>query len=63
MNIAPFMEVLPQLVSSFSLNENSVGLLACLIGIAGGWYITTHRDQMKAKKAKIQRKEELTRRD
>jgi hypothetical protein len=63
MNIVPFMEFLPHLTSNLSLNSNSVGMLACLIGMAAGLYLTNRQQQLKAKKAKIERKDELTRRD
>jgi hypothetical protein len=63
MSIVPFMEVLPTLFSSFSLNSNSVGMMACLIGMAGGLYFSSRAQQLKAKKARIQRKEDSTRRD
>jgi hypothetical protein len=63
MSIVPFMEVLPTLFDSFTLNSNSVGLLACLVGMAGGLYMSNRAQQLKAKKARIQRKEDLTRRD
>jgi len=57
MSIAPFLEVLPHLLSSVTLDDNSVGLIACLIGMGGGFYLT-HRNQLKAKKAKIERKDD-----
>jgi hypothetical protein len=63
MAIVPFMEVLPQLFGSFALDGNSVGLLACLAGMAGGWYFSNQRERMKAEKARIRRKDDVTRRD
>lgn len=55
MSFAPFVESLPHLASNFSLNSNSVGMLACLIGMACGLYFANRQQQLKAKKAKIER--------
>lgn len=63
MGILAFSEFLPRLMSSATLSDNSIGMLACLIGMAAALYMN-NRQQLKAKKAKIEeRKEEPRRRD
>jgi hypothetical protein len=57
--IVPFMQALPRLLSSVTLDDNSVGLIACIIGAVGGFYITNYREKLKAQKAKIERKNDL----
>jgi preprotein translocase subunit YajC len=54
--MVPFLEVLPHMLSAVTLDDNSIGLIACLIGMGGGFYITQYRDKLKAQKAKIERK-------
>jgi hypothetical protein len=56
MNLASFAASLPHLFSSFSVDDSSLALIALLAGMAGGWTLTGWRDQMKAKKARINRK-------
>jgi hypothetical protein len=58
MSIAPFLEILPRMLSTATLDDNSIGMIACLIGMAGGFYITSYREKLKAQKAKIERKSE-----
>jgi hypothetical protein len=56
MNLASFASSLPHLFSSFALDDSSLALIALLAGMAGGWTLTGWRDQVKAKKARINRK-------
>jgi hypothetical protein len=57
MDLASFASSLPHLFSSFTLDDSSLALIALLAGMAGGWTLTGWRDQqVKAKKAKINRK-------
>jgi len=61
MNIAAFLEYLPSLLSTGALDESSVALIALVGGIVGGWTITGWRhQQLKARKIKIERKDEIT---
>jgi len=47
---------LPHLLSSFTLDDSSLALIALLAGMAGGWVLTNWRDQqLKTKKMKINR--------
>jgi len=43
-------------VSSLALDDSSLALIALLAGMAGGWSLTGWREQLKAKRAKAQRK-------
>jgi hypothetical protein len=45
---------LPHLLASIPLDDNTVSVLAMLIGIAGGWTLTGIHQQMKAKRVKIE---------
>lgn len=55
MTILPLFEALPEMLSAVSIESNGVGLLGMLIGIAAGWYLTSSKSQLKAKKAKIEK--------
>jgi hypothetical protein len=56
MNLASFASSLPHLFNSFTLDDSSLALIALLAGMAGGWTLTGWRDQVKARKARINRK-------
>jgi hypothetical protein len=56
MNLASFASSLPHLFGSFAVDDSSLALIALLAGMAGGWTLTGWRDQVKAKKARINRK-------
>ncbi len=47
---------LPHLLSSLAFDDGSLALIALLTGMAGGWTLTGWREQMKAKRAKADRK-------
>ncbi len=47
---------LPHFFSSFVLDDSSLAMIALLAGMVGGWTLTGWRDQVKAKKARINRK-------
>jgi hypothetical protein len=40
-------------VSSFALDDSSLALIALLAGMAGGWSLTGWREQLKARRAKV----------
>jgi hypothetical protein len=45
------------ILSSFSLDDSSLALIALLAGMAGGWTLTNWRDQqLRTKKLKADRK-------
>lgn len=43
-----------QVVSSFALDDSSLALIALLAGMAGGWSLTGWREQLKARRAKVE---------
>ena len=45
---------LPHLLASIPMDDNTVSVLAMLIGIAGGWTLTSFHQQMKAKRVKVE---------
>jgi hypothetical protein len=45
---------LPHLFAALPLDDNTVSVLAMIIGLAGGWTLTGVYQQMKAKKVKIE---------
>lgn len=48
---------LGSLLSSFTVDDSSLALIALLAGMAGGWTLTNWRDQqLRAKKLKANRK-------
>lgn len=56
MHLDSFASSLPHLFSSFAIDDSSLAMIALLAGMVGGWTLTGWRDQVKAKKAKIDRK-------
>ena len=51
MNIYSIIEPIQR--ASFALDDNTLALMALLVGIAGGWSITGWRDQLRARRARI----------
>jgi hypothetical protein len=45
---------LPHLFAALPLDDNTVSVLAMLIGLAGGWTLTGIYQQMKAKRVKVE---------
>ncbi|MGH8138421.1 MAG: hypothetical protein ACREVV_09530 [Steroidobacteraceae bacterium] len=56
MNVFSFAAPLAHFFSSLQLDDSSISLLALLLGMAGGWRLTGWHEQLKAKRAKIERK-------
>jgi hypothetical protein len=56
MNVIPFTESVSHLMSSLTIDDNGVAVLAVLLGVIGGWYFGNFREQLKAKRAEAQRK-------
>lgn len=51
MNTASFTG-LAHMLSSLTLDDSSLALIALLAGMAGGWSLTGWREQLKMKRAK-----------
>jgi hypothetical protein len=47
------VRAVPQFFAAIPMDDNTVSVLAMLIGIAGGWALTGLLQQMKAKRVKI----------
>jgi hypothetical protein len=47
----------PQALGS-NLDDNTISVLAMLIGIVGGWMLTSLHQQLKAKRVKMSRKQQ-----
>ena len=56
MNVFSFAESFSHLMSSLSIDDNGIAVLAVLLGVIGGWYFGNFREQLKAKRAEAQRK-------
>ena len=56
MNVFSFAESFSHLVSSLSIDDNGIAVLAVLLGVIGGWHFGNFREQLKAKRAEAQRK-------
>ncbi len=54
MNLSSILEPIQHV--SFAIDDSSLALMALLAGMIGGWRITGWRQQMKLKRARIERK-------
>ena len=50
----------PHALNALQLDDSTVSVLAMLLGIVGGWYLTGLHQQMKAKRVKVSRKSQPT---
>jgi hypothetical protein len=48
------VRAVPQFFAAIPMDDNTVSVLAMLIGIAGGWMLTGLLQQMRAKRVKIE---------
>ena len=48
------VRAVPHLFASIPMDDNTVSVLAMLIGITGGWMLTGLFQQMKAKRIKVE---------
>ena len=53
MNPFEVVQSLPHLLHSIPIDENSISVLAMLVGVIGGWTVTSLHQQMKAKRVKL----------
>jgi hypothetical protein len=58
MDLIAMVQSVPQALNALQLDDNTVSVLAMLIGLAGGWTLTGLHQQMKAKKVKMSRKQQ-----
>jgi hypothetical protein len=48
------VRAVPQFFAAIPMDDNTVSVLAMLIGITGGWTLTGLLQQMKAKRVKVE---------
>ncbi|HEY6483425.1 MAG TPA: hypothetical protein VIY54_07845 [Steroidobacteraceae bacterium] len=56
MNLFSFAGPLAHIFNALQLDDSTVSLLALIAGVLGGWRLTGWHEQLKAKRAKIERK-------
>jgi hypothetical protein len=56
MNFLSFMAPIQQV--SYSIDDSSLALMSLLAGMIGGWKITGWREQLKARRVRVQDKPE-----
>jgi len=61
MDLIAMLQAAPHSLSVFqNLDDSTVSVLAMLLGICAGWFITGLHQQMKAKRIKVSRKQNPT---
>jgi hypothetical protein len=61
MNLSSLIEPIQRV--SYSIDDSSLALMSLLVGTIGGWKITNWREQLKAKRVRVERKAERSGRD
>ena len=56
MSLFSFLEPIARFFASLQLDDSTIALLALLIGMAGGWQLPGWHQQLKAKRARVERK-------
>ena len=59
MDLIEMVLSVPRAFSTLALDDSTVSVLAMLLGIVGGWSLTGLHQQMKAKRVKVSRKQQL----
>ena len=60
MDLASMAQSVPHALNALQLDDSTVSVLAMLLGIVGGWYLTGLHQQLKAKRVKVSRKQHPT---
>jgi hypothetical protein len=60
MDLASMAQSVPHAFNALQLDDSTVSVLAMLLGIVGGWYLTGLHQQLKAKRVKVSRKQQPT---
>jgi hypothetical protein len=60
MDLGSFTQSASHTLGSFGqqLDDSTVSVLAMLLGICGGWFLTTLHQQLKAKRVKVSRRQQ-----
>ena len=54
MNLASLIEPIQRV--SYSIDDSSLALMSLLVGMIGGWKITNWREQLKARRVRVEEK-------
>jgi hypothetical protein len=60
MDLLSMAQSVPHALGALQLDDSTVSVLAMLLGIVGGWFLTGLHQQMKAKRVKVSRKHQPT---
>jgi hypothetical protein len=60
MDLASFAQSASHTLGSLQLDDSTVSVLAMLLGICGGWFLTGLHQQLKAKRVKVARRQQHT---
>jgi len=60
MDLASFAQSASHALGSLQLDDSTVSVLAMLLGICGGWFVTGLHQQLKAKRVKVSRRPQPT---
>jgi len=60
MDLASFAQSASHALGSLQFDDSTVSVLAMLLGICGGWFITGLHQQLKAKRVKVSRRQQPT---
>ena len=60
MDLASFAQSASHTLGSLQLDDSTVSVLAMLLGICGGWFITSLHQQLKARRVKVSRRQQPT---
>jgi hypothetical protein len=61
MNLFSLIEPIQRV--SYSIDDSSLALMSLLVGMIGGWKITNWREQLKAKRVRVESKSERSSRE
>lgn len=54
MNLSSLIEPIQRV--SYSIDDSSLALMSLLVGMIGGWKITNWREQLKARRVRVENK-------
>jgi hypothetical protein len=63
MDVLPLTQPLSRAFGALQSDGNGIAALAVLFGAVLGWYLGNYREQLKAKRARAERKSDITRRE
>ena len=60
MDLASLAQSASHALGSLQLDDSTVSVLAMLLGVCGGWFLTGLHQQLKAKRVKVSRRQQHT---